>query len=52
MILYSNSYKDWIPDEKDGSVISNQIPVSIFSIEFDRKASGISGSVCRTTLAT
>lgn len=32
---------DTITDEKDGSIVSYKIPVTLFSVELDREASGI-----------
>ena len=34
--------QDWISDEENWSVVSHNIPVSIFSVELDSKSSGIS----------
>ena len=38
--------KDGIPDEKDGSIVTNQIPVALFSVEFDGEATRVTGGIC------
>lgn len=35
-----------IPDEEDGSVVANKIPVSVFSVELHCEASWIPSGVC------
>lgn len=37
--------KDWIPEEKDGSVVANKIPISFFSVKLDSKTTRITSSV-------
>lgn len=34
--------EDRIPDEEDRSVVTNNIPVTIFSIELDSESTGVS----------
>ena len=46
------AYKYWISNEENGGVVANQIPVSIFSIEFDSKPARITSSVSTTRLST
>jgi len=41
-----------ISDEEDGSVVTNQIPVTFFGVEFDSKTSGISFGIGRTLFTT
>ena len=45
------SHQERVPDEEDGRVISNQIPVAFLSVELHCETSRISSSVSRTTLA-
>ena len=40
---------DCILNEKDGNVISDEVPIAFSSIEFDCKAADIANSVRRTT---
>ena len=37
--------QDRVPDEKDGGVVTHQVPVTLLRVEFDRKASRVTGSV-------
>jgi hypothetical protein len=37
--------KDGIPDEKDGSVVTDQIPVALFSVEFNGEATRVTGGI-------
>ena len=46
------AHQDWVPDEEDGRVVSNKIPVSILSIKLHGKSSGITDSVCTSRLTT
>ena len=34
-----------IPDEKNGSVVTDQIPVSLFSVEFEGEATRVTGGI-------
>lgn len=38
--------QDRIPDEEDRSVVANNIPVSLFSVELDCKSSWVPCSIC------
>lgn len=42
---------DWISDEENGSIVSNHIVVAFLSVEFERKATGISVTVVSSTLS-
>lgn len=42
--------QDRITDEKDGSVVTDQIPDAIFRVEFDSESSGIANGVGRARL--
>jgi hypothetical protein len=44
------TYKDGVPNEEDGGVVSNQVPVSLLSVELDSKATRITNSVSTTRL--
>lgn len=46
------AYKDGVPNEEDGGVVSNQVPVSLLSVELDSKATRITNSVSTTRLTT
>ena len=46
------AYKDGVPNEEDGGVVSNQIPVSLLSVKLDSKATRITNSVSTTRLTT
>jgi len=37
--------EEGIPYEKDGSVVANQVPISLLSVELDCKAARIPGSI-------
>lgn len=41
-----------IPDEEDGCVVVNPIPIALISIELDRETSRVTSSVWRTLLTT
>lgn len=42
----------WVSDEEDWGVVSNQIPVSFFSVEFDSETSWISLGISRSLLTS
>ena len=44
-MIYLPWEKDGIPDEKDGSVVTDQIPVALFSVEFDGEATRVTGGI-------
>ena len=46
------TYKDGVPYEEDGGVISNQVPVSLLGVELDGKATRITNSVSTARLTT
>lgn len=41
-----------VPQEEDGSVVSNKVPVALLSLELDSKATGVTGVVARARLAS
>lgn len=44
--------EDGIADEKDWSVVSDEIPVALLSVKLDSKTARIAGSVSRATFPT
>ena len=46
------TYKDWVPDKEDWSVVSDKIPVSFLSVELHGKAPRVTGSVSTARLTT
>lgn len=40
-----------VPDEEDGGVIADEVPVSFLRVELHSKASWVTSSVCATALA-
>ena len=51
-MIRKSTYKDGVPNEEDGCVVSNQIPVAILSVELDSKATRITHSVGTPRLTT
>lgn len=45
-IFTSHTHQESIPDEENGGVVASQVPVALFSVKLDRKASWISHGVC------
>lgn len=45
-IFTSHTHQEGIPDEENGGVVASQVPVALFSVKLDRKASWISHGVC------
>lgn len=43
---FSHTHQEGIPDEENGGVVASQVPVALFSVKLDRKASWISHGVC------
>lgn len=41
----SHTHQESIPDEENGGVVASQVPVALFSVKLDRKASWISHGV-------
>ena len=50
--LYSVIYKDRVPNEEDGCVVSNQVPVSLLCVELDSKATRVTNRVSTARLTT
>lgn len=44
--------QDWVPDEKDRSIISNQIPIAFLSVEFYGKATWVSSCISTARFST
>jgi hypothetical protein len=44
------NYQDGVPDEENGCVVANQIPVAIFCVEFHGETSWVTCCVCRSAL--
>lgn len=45
-ICTSHTHQEGISDEENGGVVASQVPVALFSVKLDRKASWISHGVC------
>lgn len=45
-IFTYHTHQESIPDEENGGVVASQVPVALFSVKLDRKASWISHGVC------
>lgn len=45
-IFTSHTYQQGIPDEENGGVVASHVPVSLFSVKLDCKATWISHGVC------
>ena len=43
---------DRIVDEEDGSVVADNVPVSLVGVDFDGETARVSDSICRATLTT
>ena len=46
------THKDRVPDEEDGSIVANKVPVPIFSVQLDSKATRVEDCVCTPRLST
>lgn len=40
------TYKDWVSDEEDWGVITDEIPVSLICVKLDGKSTRISSCIC------
>lgn len=45
-IFTSHTHQEGISDEENGGVVASQVPVALFTVKLDRKASWISHGVC------
>ena len=50
-LKFAEAHLDSFLNEENRNVVSNNVPVSLVSIEFDSKASNISNSVCASSAA-
>ena len=46
------TYKDGVPNEEDGGVVSNKVPVALLGVELDGKTTRITHSVSTARLTT